>query len=335
MISIIVPVYNVEKYLRRCLDSIMGQTYKALDIIVVDDGSTDGCGKICDEYAEKDSRIRVFHTENHGLSAARNVGLDNLGGKSEFIGFVDSDDWIEPDMYEHLLETSKKTGADLVSCSYWKEYPDGRKTKSFSKAMQIEGKEALRMACMAKISNCVWDKLWRRDVFDDIRFIEGRVYEDIAITHVVFSRITMYANSGEQKYHWIQHEKSLSHSKNFKCDIGHWLSYKDRFDFFESNDMLSNDTDLRDFLAVKCVVSAGNIWGRFFDYSISERKEAQKTAAEISEFVRENVPIFGNKGWKLTVRSISFFIRYDKIPSFILLYCVYKTYQIKKMLKRH
>ena len=109
MISVIVPVYNVEPYLRKCLDSIIGQTYKDLEIIIIDDGSTDCSGKICDEYEERDGRLKVFHTENKGLSAARNLGLDNATG--DWIGFVDSDDWIEPDMYEVLLKRAGETSS--------------------------------------------------------------------------------------------------------------------------------------------------------------------------------------------------------------------------------
>ena len=114
MISVIVPVYNVEPYLRKCLDSILAQTYRNLEILVIDDGSTDGSGRICDEYAGRDERIKVFHTENHGLSCARNLGLDNANG--EWIGFVDSDDWIEPDMYEVLLPWAGKTATADVEC---------------------------------------------------------------------------------------------------------------------------------------------------------------------------------------------------------------------------
>ena len=122
MISIIVPVYNVESYLRKCLDSILAQTYRDLEILVVDDGSTDGSGAICDEYAGKDDRIKVFHTENKGLSCARNLGLDSANG--DWIGFVDSDDWIELDMYEVLLRKAEKTGADVVECGVYEEHSD-------------------------------------------------------------------------------------------------------------------------------------------------------------------------------------------------------------------
>ena len=114
-ISVIVPVYKVEPYLRKCLDSIINQTYRNLQIILVDDGSPDNCGAICDEYASKDSRIEVIHQENGGVSAARNAGLKLAAG--DYIGWVDSDDWIEPDMYAYMLENMQKYEADIAVCS--------------------------------------------------------------------------------------------------------------------------------------------------------------------------------------------------------------------------
>jgi len=116
LISVIVPVYNVEKYIRKCIDSIIGQTYKNLEIIVVDDGSLDESGKICDEYAKKDNRIKVIHKENSGVSSARNIGIENSTGK--WIAFVDSDDWIEKKYFEELLKVAVENDAEVVLCGY-------------------------------------------------------------------------------------------------------------------------------------------------------------------------------------------------------------------------
>ena len=134
MISVIVPVYNVKPYLRKCLDSIINQSYRDLEILIIDDGSTDGSGDICDEY-RKDDRIKVFHTENRGLSAARNLGLDSASG--DWIGFVDSDDWIEPDMYEVLIRKGEETGADVVECGSLFEYPTTRPSKVLSQKLNL------------------------------------------------------------------------------------------------------------------------------------------------------------------------------------------------------
>lgn len=123
LISIIVPVYKVEKYLHRCVDSILAQTYNNIELLLIDDGSPDNSGMICDEYAEKDSRVRVFHKPNGGVSSARNLGLREA--KGEYIGFVDSDDYVLPKMYETMIDLIKSQGADIAICGYQKELKDG------------------------------------------------------------------------------------------------------------------------------------------------------------------------------------------------------------------
>lgn len=124
LISVIIPVYNVEKYLHRCLDSVIEQTYKNLEVILIDDGSTDHSGEICDDYAAKDVRIHVIHQENQGVSAARNKGLDTA--KGEYIAFVDSDDYILPEMYAKMLECIIENNVDFCVCQWQYEYADGR-----------------------------------------------------------------------------------------------------------------------------------------------------------------------------------------------------------------
>lgn len=136
LISVIVPVYKVEKYLHRCVDSIINQTYKNLEIILVDDGSPDNCPKICDEYAQKDQRIKVIHKKNAGISEARNAGLEIAQG--EFVAFVDSDDYIDSTMYEKMLLLAQKEKNDLVLCGFKKVSEDGKIENFNEKIMQEE-----------------------------------------------------------------------------------------------------------------------------------------------------------------------------------------------------
>ena len=136
LISVIIPVFKVEKYLARCLDSVVNQTYKNLEIILVDDGSPDKSGNICDEYAKIDTRIKVIHKKNGGVSSARNVGISIATG--EYIGFVDSDDWLEPDMYEKLMEYAKKDGSDITRIRYYKVYEDRKECPNY--LCNIDGK---------------------------------------------------------------------------------------------------------------------------------------------------------------------------------------------------
>ncbi len=148
MISVFVPVYRVENYLEKCLDSITGQTYTDLEILLIDDGSPDRCGEICDRYADVDHRIQVFHTENHGLSSARNLGLEHA--KGEYIGFVDSDDWIEPDMFARLLAAIEDNNADIAVCGRVMEYPDKKEVIS-PQAGTMNREAAVKALALLKI----------------------------------------------------------------------------------------------------------------------------------------------------------------------------------------
>ncbi len=181
MISVIVPVYNVEKYIRNCLDSIINQTYKDLEIILVDDGSTDNSGVICDEYAQKDKRIKVIHKENGGQSTARNVGLKNATG--EFIGFVDSDDTIESNAYEKLI--SAIDGVDLAICGHNVITDITVTTKSKGEENFLD-EEGLWQEIFGRLNNAVWNKLFRRDLIKDIKFDPNFAHGEDLIFNILY-----------------------------------------------------------------------------------------------------------------------------------------------------
>lgn len=188
MISVIVPVYNVEPYLEEAIESVMHQSYTDLEIILVDDGSTDGSGEICDRYQKKDSRIKVIHQENRGLSAARNAGLDICRGGQ--IAFLDSDDAFCKDMLQKMSDAMLKTGADIVECNFalyeGVQHMDpqklGGKKKYIAPKMDRTGlykkREAFLMQLDGKIATSAWNKLYHRRIWDRIRFREGQNYED-------------------------------------------------------------------------------------------------------------------------------------------------------------
>lgn len=185
LISVIVPVYKVEDYLSRCVDSILAQTYRNLEIILVDDGSPDNCGRICDDYAHRDPRIRVIHKVNGGLSSARNAGLDTARG--EYIAFVDSDDWIEPEMYETMLALAIREDVPLVCAGrYDVESETGERKLGLCpvKTEVITGEEtARRIFTWEGMDSAAWDKLYRRKLFDSIRYPVGVVVEDVPVTY--------------------------------------------------------------------------------------------------------------------------------------------------------
>ena len=185
MISVIIPVYNVEKYISQCLDSVCNQTYTDLEIILVDDGSTDESGKICDEYAQRDSRIKVIHQSNGGAAAAKNAGLLSATGK--YLSFVDSDDFLEPGAYWHMLQIIQEWGADVVQCSYRDVFQD----HTVERFLQIEKKvlsETEFLTLFTKDWTCglMTDKLYERSIFKGIFFETGHKIDDEYFTYQGF-----------------------------------------------------------------------------------------------------------------------------------------------------
>ena len=169
MISVIIPVYNVEEYLDDCLTSVLAQTYSNLEILLINDGSTDNSGVICDKYAQTDSRIKVFHKENGGVSSARNIGLENATG--QYIAFVDPDDWIEPNMYETIITQFEKSDVDAVFCGYWENFSDEVKRNPVihmpEKHDIVSGRDALYQ-CLIKMEDgyftSVWNNVFKSEV---------------------------------------------------------------------------------------------------------------------------------------------------------------------------
>ena len=161
LLSIIVPVYKVEDYLCRCLDSILGQTYENFELILVDDGSPDGCGAICDRYAQQDPRVKVIHKENGGVSSARNAGLAQA--KGEWIGWVDPDDWVDEDMYAYLMTAVLEEGADVAVCGRIEEYEDHTRERGWEERRVLDREEAMHYLLLNDdMQNLLWDKVWKR-----------------------------------------------------------------------------------------------------------------------------------------------------------------------------
>ena len=172
LISVIVPVYNVESYVAECIESIQNQTYMNLEIILVNDGSTDNSGDICDQYATYDERIKVIHKENAGVSAARNTGIEAANG--DYIAFVDSDDYIAPNMYEDMLRILKENDLDILECTAFRDKGGEIIEGCNDGSLEIFNRdEALKMA-MYDCFVAVWSQLYKRSAIDDVRFPVGR-----------------------------------------------------------------------------------------------------------------------------------------------------------------
>ena len=187
LISVIVPIYGTEKYLHTCVDSIINQTYKNLEIILVDDQSPDRCPEICDKYEKKDKRIKVIHQKNKGLSGARNTGLDIC--KGEYISFIDSDDWIEKDMYAVMVSQMEKHNASLAICGRYGVYEKSQAKvveKCPNETEVFESSILLPKLILGQISDfSACDKVYRKELWEDIRFPEGKIYEDLAVIYKV------------------------------------------------------------------------------------------------------------------------------------------------------
>ena len=211
LISVIVPVYKVEKYLDKCIESIVNQTYKNLEIILVDDGSPDNCGAMCDEWAEKDGRIKVIHKKNGGLSDARNAGMAVATG--EWIGFVDSDDWIEPQMYQYLHEAITTTDSDIAECGAKRIWMDGKPEQEL-RAVNMDCVFEQEAAMMALITShglvqTVWNKLYRRSLTDGIGFMKGYIHEDEFWTWQAVARARRVVAVKESCYCYLQRDNSI------------------------------------------------------------------------------------------------------------------------------
>lgn len=213
MISVIVPVYNVEKYIEKCLDSVLSQTYSNLEILVIDDGSTDQSGIICDKYSKRDKRIRVFHKKNEGLAAARNLALEYMMG--DYVACVDSDDYLEKDMYECLMEKMHED-IDIVTCGINNIYPvDAHKRNYVSyrahECSIYDNQEAIRELFLWKtISFSSCDKLFRGKLFEGVRYPKGKVCEDLPVLYKLVSKSRNIVNIGKAKYNYIYRSDSIS-----------------------------------------------------------------------------------------------------------------------------
>lgn len=219
LISVIVPVYKVEKFLVKCVDSILAQTYTNLEIILVDDGSPDNCPIICDELAKKDSRVKVVHKQNGGASSARNAGLDIA--KGEYIGFVDGDDFIANDMYEYLLniiENNNVEVAQIQSFDVDENYNINSNDQTQNTSEILDNKEYIA-SCLQNTGTAVWSSLFKKDFIGDLRFKNGTSNEDVLFDYYLFKNGGKIFIDSAKKYYYYQNNSSITRQRFTKCHI--------------------------------------------------------------------------------------------------------------------
>lgn len=210
LISVIVAVYNMEKYLERCIDSILLQTYSNIEVILVDDGSRDASANMCDEYAKQDSRVKVVHKENGGVSSAKNLGLELATG--EFVIFVDSDDWIELEMIEKLYSACRDNSADIACCGRYNVYGVSKKVGLCPDLSDVVSNKdfVLKIFCAKECDVSFADKLVKRMLFKDLRFPLNEIHEEEHIIYEVIGRTEKVALVNEPLYNYFHRENSLS-----------------------------------------------------------------------------------------------------------------------------
>ncbi|WP_051656611.1 glycosyltransferase [Butyrivibrio sp. AE3004] len=211
LISVIVPIYNVENYIEKCLKSIVDQTYRNLEIILIDDESPDKCGIICDEYAKKDNRIKVIHKTNGGLSSARNAALDMITGS--WVTCIDSDDYVHPDMIKRLYEAAIKDNAQISICSHYEEFKDKLliKDRVYDEVKIWDSHTALiKLVEDEEVKNYAWGKLYKAELFEGVRYPDGRNYEDIATTYYLFDKVERIVKIPDYLYFYLIRDGGIS-----------------------------------------------------------------------------------------------------------------------------
>ncbi len=239
-VSVIVPVYNVEQYLEKCIKSIMGQTYADIEIILIDDGSTDSSGSICDSYACRDSRIRVLHKPNGGISDARNAGLDIARGN--YIAFVDSDDYIHPQLLQILNDGITQNHSQVSVCGFTRVY-DGQTVNrqqydsiNWTILKKDEDRVSYLLGDGIHITFTVaWNKLYRKELFDGIRFPMGKMYEDEFTTYKLLHKASSIAYTSIPLYFYVQRAESIMHSSCSVRSLEVFEAFRERLELYDAN----------------------------------------------------------------------------------------------------
>ena len=310
-ISIIVPVYNVEPYLQQCISSILNQTYQNLEIILVDDGSTDRCPEICDGYAVLDKRIKVIHKKNGGLSDARNAGLAVASG--EYIGFVDSDDWISSTMYEELIHAAEGFEAEIACCDFVRiENQTILETRKFGIKRRITGRDMIReIFCKNSDNVVVWNKLYVSDLFKFVRFPYGEIHEDNAILCKTIGKAGIVAYTGTVGYYYRFRSNSIMNAMSVEAHFFPLIKHLQETEDFVRRFFF----DLCDDYYCYDVRTTMYLLSMFLDCGINETNEEFKT---LKKRLSKNLYYFLNNG------NISII---NKIEAILMIVGVYKPAQ--------
>ncbi len=318
-ISVIIPVYNVEEYLEECILSVINQTYKNLEIILVDDGSIDKSGYICDEYIKKDLRIKVIHKINGGLSSARNVGIDNSTG--DYLMFIDSDDYIKLDTCELLIESIKKEKADIVICDFYRNEKENKNKKIITQT--FNSKEAIKeMLLQNNFDTSAWGKLFKKEVFKNIYFPEGKIFEDLATIYNVFDKADKIVYIAMKKYFYRIRQSSIMNSKFNKKKM-------DIYDIFKeiNNFLLKKYSDLIPYLRNREIKAYIHYLVSMYANNYKDLEDIKILQDEIKRDVFKYVIFNKNSNLFEKIFGICFFISFKQTKNIIIFLKKIKNFQ--------
>lgn len=325
-ISVIVPVYNVEKYLEKCVNSIISQTYPNIELVLVDDGSTDNSGKICDDLKKNDQRIKVVHKENGGLSSARNAGINESTGA--YYGFIDSDDFIDKEMFSTLYEAIKRTGKDIASCGRYVDVFGQYCVEEFvlGKERVFSREEAIaEVLLLEKVDVSACDKLYKNTLFETVRYPEGQISEDAAVIFDLLDKSNGVVHVGKPFYHYVFRKNSITKS-----------SYSAR-----KHDVITNIKSIDSFISQKhpSLMTESRIYACICSAAlIMDMKKDNSSIKKYPEHYKDYNYYF-NRGFfeavkcseikkKMKVRLIA--IKTHTLPFFYLLKKCYDRFRISK-----
>ncbi|MBW8348410.1 glycosyltransferase [Bacillus sp. IITD106] len=321
-VSVIVPVYNVENYLVRCIESILSQTLKNIEIILINDGSTDNSGNICNEYASLDKRIKVIHKENGGLSSARNAGIKIASGC--YLGFVDSDDYIDPHMYKNLYELCKKTDSDIGVCRFGRKINGKMVTEvKEKKVIELNNVEAMRQLFRGELYRfSVCNKLFKKSCFKNIMFPEGRIHEDLSTSYKLFSNAKKVIYTSNIGYIYVKRDGSILASKFNEKRLDAFLGWEEIIPF-----MTQHYPELStEFISSFTYGCLDNVY--YILSEVKENKSKLRLLLIIREIVRSNYKkIMFNNQLSLKNKLIITLLNYN-------VFALLHIYQSKEMIKK-
>ncbi len=321
LVSIVVPVYNVSRYLSQCLESVIHQTYKNIEIIIIDDGSTDSSGLICDQYADSDPRIRVFHTENHGLAAARNLGIENARGS--YLLFTDSDYWIEIRTIEIMVKEALRTGADIVVARKCTEYV-GRTVhpKPVTDRIRIFiGHDIMDAFTSGEFGNVAWNKLYQATCFQNIRYPDGHNYEDVATTWRILNNLAekggKLTSLSDELFHFRVRKSSITHSKTANNIIDCWTAYHGKYEALQ---------EYHDILLAECFIPICRMWTGYCGLSKEEQRAVTDMIKEMQYFSKSNLRSIMKRDYTTLTKATCLLSQTRDMPVLLLCWWGYKLY---------